>query len=989
MKNDAKNRSTDLFADIGGLEPADFYSERRDSARDAHDFMQVLNDQPLATAPRVSAHTPSVDDDILNSFQIAMDDAATKRIFAEVNDFDVRRRSQSPSRLANAITDEILRVDLPDDETFVEDVVASYPSTATQDLSDQDEALFSVRIDEQANFAAPQTRHFVPPAPSIRLDFDEQQATNERLNSLSAALEDASANQDEIQKSIQIALEDVKRHQDQDEALTAVVDRAPTRATTEQIAPIPTLFVATEPQPTVANVAAPIPTIVIEKQPAPVVSRTKTVSVSPLRSTQTVPVTPTAQVASTVSVSTTQVADPAPYAANFKRPATDFYYQDNTQRPRTLLRDTPTSPILRTEAVVAESTTVVAPPPTTQTQRITRPINKPTMPVTVAAQDQTQQLPLAPTTHIEETQAQNLAMQLNEAVLDELRRYANEAVKEQMDVELAKLEGQRAQLQTIERQQAALDQLREQEVQNLTVNLEAIRQADELEASRASLDEERERFRLERQKMADEFYELSQHERESMAAERERLLNEARTLREQMLAEAQDEIDNERARLQREIEAQREMLLEVAEREKERLEDAVKLAKTQYIDDAPVVIAENITTRFTPPTQPITPEEPTKEIPSPVTSGDREAALLDELRGLMSEIRGLKAADQEKFEQLRSELSLEARNAVSASINASPVSEVADKIERISSEQKENFEQLADKIEAAAVPVTDYSEMLPVHENRSYTERVIDDLEDDDAKSEDAFVNQVVQYEQPQYVTEAVVESKPIPATEHVTQEVDPAVDTLRDAMRSPQDTDLEFEAKRLAYERDYVKEEIKREVLQEMSRLTGGAVKFNSSVTTEVGGHDESATTNFVSEAPQSAAVMTGSDAVPELAAKRANESVRNATRLYDFDLFDELGIEAFEADDVVQRAKTVKVEEKQPTTLPDPATKEVLPPPVFNTPTFTPSPLDLPPPEADKFKGRNAHLLLNHKYGNLSSAELIKSYARDLRRRMEQKKK
>ncbi|WP_033159658.1 hypothetical protein [Mycoplasmoides alvi] len=321
-----------------------------------------------------------------------------------------------------------------------------------------------------------------------------------------------------------------------------------------------------------------------------------------------------------------------------------------------------------------------------------------------------------------------------------------------------------------------------------------------------------------------------------------------------------------------------------------------------------------------------------------------------------------------------------------------------------------------------------WSDMEAIDENRSYTEKIIDSIEVDDFNDEEIipvptipleFTKTIKIKDNNQFISKfnENVQQQP-------TAELKNDVDVMRRALKnSHKNNDFDFDEKRLAYERDKVKEEIKQEILKEMSLLTNDAVGLNTTIPAidlNSDSDDEEYATSNLDGNSDSSIKLHSSNKVPELSNRTYSKNANFSTKMYDFDLFDDLGLESFENNDIVNilnqnKEKTSQISldiesltkdlELDDKTQSFPTTIESSPLSLINFNPFTNISEDTSNKnvqneskkevieEKPKIKLRHARLVVNSNKKrddtNLSSEELIKLKAKEVKRQASLNKK
>lgn len=975
MRQNESKSSSNNSSDLDRLEPSDFYSEKR---------------EPKVN--RFSLIEDKLNETKLNNFEaIESNNDKTNKIFSDVIKQEQLKKTQHNFEEDN-ITNEILQVDLDNDDTYVRDVFDEYNSSEietnkpSKDLSknlddsfnDDDNKLFdSDNLDSEdlESTTTPVNKKsslsdFVPTSQitpvnktkEIELpeaDFDSHNQNKDKFNSVVAALEDASNNQDEIHKSIQIALDDVKKHEELDKEVKSAILRNVSTV------------------PLVDNDSDEIDDVEAEHD----IEELKT---------------------------DFEISDEIEEEAQDDS-ATKYVYDEPDDDSEEVHNEEPEHHkkeyVFNFEDFKNAKTTAYTNPSFKETNFDETP-------------DET-------------AKSNNLA--LNDLMLEKIKEYANQEVQKQMEIERAKLEIERLNLSsTIENE---LSKNREAELAQLEI----------IEKAKKELEKERALFEEEKQSMADELMGVAKSERDVLDKERNEILLNAQKEKEALIESAKKEINLEREKLELEKQKLKASIAESIDqnqkyfdKQRDILLDAVEKEKTRLIN-----------------------QSKQKEIQE-----NEPNLVLQEVQDLIKEIRKIKGDNDQKYQELKEKLSEEARNSIKEAFSyaAKEKDLIASEVEKFSEEQKKKFDELVNELNLvkqqalirspATIPTTvisnrsrnDHgseleSEMEPISENRSYTEGPIDSIEIDDA-IEEAPKNRKV-YELQTVDMEDEDDYKDLEPTSSATSDIND-VKMMRSALKD-REVDFDFEEQRKIYEKEKVKEEIKKELLQEMSRLNGNTISirpnndnsidedleeldtsFQDDSLIDIGSKEfvdiagyQRKIGNFTNLSDQDNLHEVGSirlkskETIPDLIDKNKSdfkENYKDQNKLYDLDLFDELGIDTYLDNDNMAIESIVNEFDKHsnnqnfkkanplPSSQPGnfkpinqrPAffgqkkasskPKFIIEKPQDNTQSsFVPN-QNVTEPETPKPKLRGAKMISENKFDNLSSKDLIKAYAQEL---------
>lgn len=980
-QNDSKS-SLNNSSDFDRLEPADFYSEKR---------------EPKVN--RFSLIEDKLNETKLNNFEaIDSNNDKTNKIFSNVIKQEQLKKSQHNFEEDN-ITNEILQVDLENDDTYVRDVFDEYDSSkienneSSEDLSkkldDDDDKLFdSDNLDSEDldEIISPATKKsslsdFVPTSQinpvaktkEIELpedDFNSDIESKDKFDSVVAALEDASNNQDEIHKSIQIALDDVKKHEELDKEVKSAILR--------NVSTVPIINdeideIDTKEEPDFNDLKTDFEISDEIEEESQDDSENQYVFDEP--DDEPEKVDDKVLDDQDDSISEKSESHKKEYVFNFE----DFKNAKTTVYTNPSVKD-----------VILDETPSEA------------------------------------------TKTNNFA--LNDLMLEKIKEYANQEVQKQMEIERAKLELERLNLSsTIENE--------------LSKNREAeLAQLDIIEKAKKELEKERALFEEEKQAMADELMGAARSERDVLNQERNEILLNAQKEKEALIESAKKEINLEREKLELEkqklkasiaesidqnqkyFDEQRDILLDAVEKEKTRLINQSKQKEIQ--DNDPNLV-------------------------------------LQEVQDLIKEIRKIKGDNDQKYQDLKEKLSEEARSSIKEAFSYASKEKdlIASEVEKFSEEQKKKFDELVNELNLvkqqalirspAKIPTTVISnksnndheseleaEMEPIVENRSYTEGPIDSIEIDDVieeepKNRKVYELQTVDMDDQDYDDSDYKNSEPA-----VTSDIND-VKMMRSALKD-REVDFDFEEQRKIYEKEKVKEEIKKELLQEISRLNGNTISIRPNSDSSIDEDLEELDTsfqddslvdigtkefvdiagyqrkigNFTKHSDQDNLHEVGSirlkskETIPDLIDdKKPNvkENYEGQNKLYDLDLFDELGIDTYLDNDNMAIESIVNDFDKHNSnenftkTNSAPNTQNNNFKPINQRPGFfgqkktspklkfiiekpqenQQSPFanqNVAEPVVPKPKLRGAKMISENKFDNLSSKDLIKAYAQEL---------
>ena len=479
---------------------------------------------------------------------------------------------------------------------------------------------------------------------------------------------------------------------------------------------------------------------------------------------------------------------------------------------------------------------------------------------------------------------------------------------------------------------------------------------------------------------------------EELMSKHDKIINDAELLKEQMLLNAQNQIELEREQLKNE----REQLLALEnkiqqdklflEQQRQALLDATKKETERLIN----------------------------------------TALLDEKNDNSS--TDISATFKNEINKSDNDLSQEVDN---SQIEEPVFSEDANSFENTLNQKNAEYEKLLDNFETSIKKFeninessnnstkTALSDMEPIVENRSYTEKIIDSIEIDDYDNEEVIPIPTIPLT---FSNQGDLSTKDTNngSEYQPTVELKNDVDVMRRALKNTRNNnDFDFEEKRLAYEKEKVKEEIKQEILKEMSLYTNDAIGLNTTIPAinMTDSLDEDSDTldieHHINEAKNNNSVtLRSSEKVPELSAHTHSKNSNFSNDIYDIDLFDDLGIDSFESNDIVDllnKTKETKLKidtdiEKLTNDLKSEQFPMFVEPSPLSSVSFNPFYNNSPSSqkadsnfnkefesnEKPKIKLRRAQLSLNKKRddSNLSSAELIKSIAKQIKRKSSLKK-
>lgn len=981
-QNESKSSSNNTM-DLDRLEPSDFYSEKREPKVNRFSLIEdKLNETKLNNLDDIQANNDQ-----------------TNKIFSDVIKHDQLKKTQHSFEEDN-ITNEILQVDLDNDDTYVRDVFDEYDSSKIKndepskefsksfDDNNDDDKLFdtdnidSQDLDEPVNPTSKKSSlsDFVPTSQvnpvtktkeiELEEDFNSDDKSKDKFHSVVAALEDASNNQDEIHKSIQIALDDVKKHEELDKEVKSAILR--------NVSTVP----LTNNESDEIEEAA-------EEEEEPTVDELKT----------------------DFEVSDEVEEEPE------NDSATQYVYDEPDDEPKKIdedheVVDTKFEPhkkeyVFNFEDFKNAKTTTYNPPS----------FKKPEL----------DEFP-------EEAKPSSLA--LNDLMLEKIKEYANQEVQKQMEIERAKLELERLNLSsTIENE--------------LSKNREAeLAQLDIIEKAKKELEKERALFEEEKQAMADELMGVAKSERDVLDQERNAILSSAQKEKEALIESAKKEINLEREKLELEKQKLKASIAESIDqnqkyfdRQRDILLDAVEKEKTRLIN-----------------------QSKQKEI-----QDNQPNLVLQEVQDLIKEIRQIKGDNDQKYQELKEKLSEEARNSIKEAFNyaAKEKDLIASEVEKFSEEQKKKFDELVNELNLvkqqtlirspAAIPTTVIShnpnkhnhaselesEMEPITENRSYTEGPIDSIEIDDAIEEEPTNRKVYELQTVDMDDEDYDDNQPnLSPTNSVTSDIND-VKMMRSALKD-REFDFDFEEQRKIYEKEKVKEEIKKELLEEMTRMNGNTISirpndqrsidedleeldtsFQDDSLVDIGSKEfvdiagyQRKIGSFANRSDQDNLHEVGSirlkskETIPDLVDNNKpnlKENYKDQNKLYDLDLFDELGIDTYLDNDnmaiesiVNDFDKNTNNQNLQKPTAPVAQQNNFKPfkgrPGFFGQKKASAKPkfvIEKPQeqqqmpfvsnqsaaaPAAPKPKLRGAKMISENKFDNLSSKDLIKAYAQEL---------
>lgn len=986
MKQNDSKSSLNNSSDFDRLEPADFYSEKR---------------EPKVN--RFSLIEDKLNETKLNNFEaIESNNDKTNKIFSDVTKQEKLKKSQHNFEEDN-ITNEILQVDLDNDDTYVRDVFDEYDSSkiensgSSKDLSDNldkdDDKLFDDNLDSEdldaitnpvtkksslSDFVPTSQINSVNKTKEIELpeeDFNSDNENKDKFHSVAAALEDASNNQDEIHKSIQIALDDVKKHEELDKEVKSAILRN-----------VSTIPLVNDESDEIDN-----------KEDERHFDDLKT---------------------------DFEISDEIEEESQNDN-VTQYVYDEPDDEPKKVadegsdnhneIVDEKSEPhkkeyIFNFEDFKNAKTTAYT-TPSFKDANIDEISN-------------------------EVTKSNNFA--LNDLMLEKIKEYANQEVQKQMEIERAKLEIERLNLSsTIENE---LSKNREAELAQLNI----------IEKAKKDLERERALFEEEKQAMADELMGVAKSERDVLDQERNEILLNAQKEKEALIESAKKEISLEREKLELEkqklkasiaesidqnqkyFDQQRDILLDAVEKEKTRLINQSKQKEIQESDPNLV---------------------------------------LQEVQDLIKEIRKINGDNDQKYQELKEKLSEEARSSIKEAFNyaAKEKDLIASEVEKFSEEQKKKFDELVNELNLVkqqalirsptTIPTVVISnksknehgsgledEMEPIVENRSYTEGPIDSIEIDDVieeepKNRKIYELQTVDMDNQDYDDNDYKNSETTQPL--VTSDIND-VKMMRSALKD-REVDFDFEEQRKIYEKEKVKEEIKKELLQEMSRLNGNTISirpnndssidedleeldtsFQDDSLVDIGSKEfvdiagyQRKIGNFTNLSDQDNLHEVGSirlkskETIPDLIDnKKPNfkENYEDQNKLYDLDLFDELGIDTYLDNDNMAIESIVndfdKNNNNQNFPKANPATplqnnnfkpinqrsaffgkkksspklKFIIENPQENQQSSFASNQNVAEPVPPKPKLRGAKMISENKFDNLSSKDLIKAYAQEL---------
>lgn len=967
MRQNESKSSLNNSMDLDQLEPSDFYSEKREPKVNRFSLIEdKLNETKLNNLDDIEANNDQ-----------------TNKIFSDVIKHDQLKKVQHNFEEDN-ITNEILQVDLENDDTYVRDVFDEYDSSniksdepskdfseAFDDNNNDDKLFDTENIDSQdldepvnPNPKKSSLSDFVPTSQvnpvtktkqiELEEDFNSDDKSKDKFHSVVAALEDASNNQDEIHKSIQIALDDVKKHEELDKEVKSAILR--------------------------------------------------NVSTVPLTNNESDEIEETKEESTIDELKTDfEISDEVEESEDDS--AIQHVYNEPDDEPQKF------EPHKKEYVFNFEDFKNVK-----TTTYNSSSIKKPEF-------DEI----------YEDAKPNNFV--LNDLMLEKIKEYANQEVQKQMEIERAKLELERLNLSsTIENE--------------LSKNREAeLAQLDIIEKAKKDLEKERALFEEEKQAMADELMGVAKSERDVLDQERNEIILSAQKEKEALIESAKKEINLEREKL--ELEKQR-LKASIAEsidqnqkyfdKQRDILLDAVEKEKTRLIN-----------------------QSKQKEI-----QDNQPNLVLQEVQDLIKEIRQIKGDNDQKYQELKEKLSEEARNSIKEAFNyaAKEKDLIASEVEKFSEEQKKKFDELVNELNLvkqqtlirspAAIPTTVISnnpkydhhseleaEMEPINENRSYTEGPIDSIEIDDAIEEEPTNRKVYELQTVDMDGEDYDENQNnLAPTNSVTSDIND-VKIMRSALKD-REVDFDFEEQRKIYEKEKVKEEIKKELLEEMSRMNGNTINirhndqrsidedleeldtsFQDDSLVDIGSKEfvdiagyQRKIGNFTNHSDQDNLHEVGSirlkskETIPDLVDNNKpnlKENYKDQNKLYDLDLFDELGIDTYLDNDNMAIESIVNDFDKStnnqnlnksnvPVSQPNnfkpfnarpgffgqkkasPKPKFVIEKPQDQQQISFVSNQSIAEPAAPKPKLRGAKMISENKFDNLSSKDLIKAYAQEL---------
>lgn len=963
MRQNESKSSLNNSMDLDQLEPSDFYSEKREPKVNRFSLIEdKLNETKLNNLDDIEANNDQ-----------------TNKIFSDVIKHDQLKKTQHNFEEDN-ITNEILQVDLENDDTYVRDVFDEYdssniksdePSKAFDDNNNDDKLFDTENIDSQdldepvnsipkksslSDFVPTSQVNPVTKTKEIELeeDFNSDDKSKDKFHSVAAALEDASNNQDEIHKSIQIALDDVKKHEELDKEVKSAILR--------------------------------------------------NVSTVPLMNNESNEIEETEAEATIDELKTDfEISDEVEESEDDS--TTQHVYDEPDDEPQKF-EPHKKEYVFNFEDFKNAKTTTYNP----------SSFKKPEF-------DEIH----------EEAKPNNFA--LNDLMLEKIKEYANQEVQKQMEIERAKLELERLNLSsTIENE--------------LSKNREAeLAQLDIIEKAKKDLEKERALFEEEKQAMADELMGVAKSERDVLDQERNEILLSAQKEKEALIESAKKEINLEREKLELEKQKLKASIAESIDqnqkyfdKQRDILLDAVEKEKTRLIN-----------------------QSKQKEI-----QDNQPNLVLQEVQDLIKEIRQIKGDNDQKYQELKEKLSEEARNSIREAFNyaAKEKDLIASEVEKFSEEQKKKFDELVNELNLvkqqtlirspAAIPTTVISnnpkynhhseleaEMEPINENRSYTEGPIDSIEIDDAIEEEPTNRKVYELQTVDMDDEDYDENETnLTPTNSVTSDIND-VKIMRSALKD-REVDFDFEEQRKIYEKEKVKEEIKKELLEEMSRMNGNTISirpndqrsidedleeldtsFQDDSLVDIGSKEfvdiagyQRKIGNFTNHSDQDNLHEVGSirlkskETIPDLVDNNKpnlKENYKDQNKLYDLDLFDELGIDTYLDNDNMAIESIVNDFDKStnnqnlnkpnvPVSQPNNFKPFNARPGFFGQKKASPKPkfvIEKPQdqqqipfvsnqsvaePAAPKPKLRGAKMISENKFDNLSSKDLIKAYAQEL---------
>ncbi|WP_027120169.1 coiled-coil domain-containing protein [[Mycoplasma] testudinis] len=899
MKNTQQFGSKSKIPDLDQLEPNDFYSQKRETKVNRFSLIgESLNETPTSLI-----HV----DHEQNKIELNDDESVTAKLFKPVDAYE-RERKAINQITDDAITNEILQVDLPNDSTFIDDVVKDYDSkqvtldfdhdfsptqaTPAADLyestgpvkEDETDPLFDMQVSAPIIKTTEQKTSLSDFVPTKQLDdgtdaLFQDEHVDPKLKSIAAAVEDAALDQEQLHMSVQIALDDLKKHENADKETESAILQSSV-STIHLDEPVKSEIIQDQsPQVKEELKTYFVPAYDANIQPEPEKLQTENLDTNFEADEIFIPVgEPKADVepviADEIKTANLEKDDDELFAPAKRQ--NDVFYEfksdefDNKNQSISSLNDDHHDSF-----------------------------TKPTVPFDAADEPQVSW----------QAAALPSPIRMDEEIIEKIREYANQEVQKQMEIEHAKIELERMRLNEDIVRSGQKQKEAEQE------------QLDIIENARIELEKDRLQFEEQKQKIADELVGVSKNERDQLASERLRIIEEAQRQKEELIEAAKQEIKNERERLEAEnqklrdslvesirenqkyLEMQRQDLLDAAQKEKERLIEAAK--KDAELEK------ENV---------------------------------LAEVKNLLNELRDLKGNNDVNYEKLKEELSQQARDAIKNALADANVEKnaVAAEVEKFSTEQKAKFDELLKELDVVkqnaylktpdmiATTLVDSKpeyddttefEMIPGDEDRSYTECPIDSIELDDLQEEPTKVYELKTADVIKPNTNEIVAAKPIAPTSEFNNDVR----SLRDALKA-QNIDFDFQDPMSVLNKEKVKDEIKKEILQELTRAVPTYPSKPSSLylptstdfdELETSYHEDlyetaSPKKNFADldhpNVPQKFTDLNAEGArhglvrlqktqtVPELiSSSKYQEDSHKPEKLYDLDLFEELGMDSY----------------------------------------------------------------------------------------------